>query len=75
MTQSSPYQLFISGKCSCCDDVLAFLKREKIDIPVVNVDEDDYNLPFSIMIFPALVSKSKLLGYGCDDIISKLKNS
>ena len=73
MPKSNSYQLFITSKCSCCEDVLAFVKSEKLTISITNVDEEEYNLPFSVMMFPALVLGNKLMSYGCEDIISKLK--
>jgi hypothetical protein len=75
MKVAKPYKLFISSKCSCCSDVLAFVKSKNLSISITNVDEEEYNLPFSIMMFPALVLGDKLMSYGCDDIISRLKAS
>ena len=66
------YHLFVSNKCSCCNKILEYLKAEKITIKTTNVDEEDYNLPFSLMIVPALLKEKKLVSYGCDDIISSL---
>ena len=75
MTSTNPYQLFISSKCSCCEEILSYLKSENLSIPVTYVDEEEYTLPFSIMMFPALVLGNKLMSYGCEDIITKLKAS
>ncbi len=72
MTPTYSYQLFVSSKCNCSDKIMSYIKTEKIDIEITNVDEEEYNLPFSIMMFPALVLGNKLISYGCEDIISKL---
>lgn len=75
MTTINSYHLFVSNTCSCCDKILNYLKEEKISIKTTNVDEEDYQLPFSLMILPALVKETKLIGYGCDDIISSIENN
>ena len=75
MTTKQPYQLFISSKCSCCDAILALLKDENITLPIINVDKEEYTLPFSIVMFPALTLGENLLSYGCDDIIAQLKKA
>ena len=73
MVDSSKYQLFVSSKCSCCDKVLNLLRKENISVPIINIDEKETGLPFSITILPALVKEKKLIGYGCDDIINQLQ--
>ncbi len=75
MLPENKYQLFISNKCTCCDKILMYLKREKITVKTINIDEEDYNLPFSLIIIPALVQEKRLVGYGADDIMSFLKTS
>ncbi|MGB0887226.1 MAG: hypothetical protein ACPGSL_03810 [Vicingaceae bacterium] len=50
-----------------------YIKSEKINVQATNVDEEEYSLPFAIMMFPALVAGNKLIGYGNNDIIAKLK--
>jgi hypothetical protein len=70
----SKYQLFIRTKCSCCDDIVSNLKVEEIEIQIINIDYENYNLPFKLAIFPALVIKNKIVGYGCDDILACLKS-
>ncbi|PCJ27834.1 MAG: hypothetical protein COA97_02545 [Flavobacteriales bacterium] len=72
MSNTSKYQLFVSNKCSCCDKIVDYLKRKKISISTINIDKEDYTLPFSLMIFPALVKEKKVVSYGCDDIIIRL---
>jgi len=74
MLSSSEYQLFISDKCCCCDKILNHLKKENISITTINVDNEGINLPFSLTILPALVREKKLIGYGVDDIIKRLKS-
>jgi len=73
MPHTKSYQLFVSNRCTCCDKILSYLKDEKIIIPTTNVDIEEYNLPFSLTIFPALVKEKQLISYGCDDIINHLK--
>ena len=73
MVDSSKYQLLVSSKCSCCDKILTLLKKEDISVPIINVDEKETDLPFSITILPALLKEKKLIGYGCDDIINQLQ--
>ena len=75
MAHTHSYQLFIRSKCSCCNEILKYVKSEKNDILVTNVDEQEYNLPFSLVIFPALILNEKLVSYGCEDIIERLKRA
>ena len=75
MTFSSKYQLFISDKCCCCDTIIDHLKKENISIETINITTEDYELPFSLLIFPALVKEKKLICYGTDDIIKYLKKN
>ena len=37
-----------------------------------NIDEEDYQLPFKLMILPALIKEKKLIGYGFNDITKHL---
>ncbi len=66
------YQLFVSSGCSDCDKILAFIKSNQINILTTNTDMDEYQLPFSLMIFPALVLNNKLISYGYEDIATQL---
>lgn len=75
MKTNLPYQLFISSKCSCCEKVLAYLKTKDITLTITNVDKDEYVLPFSMFMFPALVLGNQLISYGFDDIVAKLKTA
>jgi glutaredoxin len=75
MKSNLPYQLFISSKCSCCEEVLSYLKTKNITLTITNVDKDKYVLPFSVLLFPALVLGNKLIGYGFEDIVAKLKTN
>jgi hypothetical protein len=72
MKSSLPHQLFISSKCSCCSKVMAYLKAKNINISITNVDKEVYTLPFSIIMFPALVIGNQLVSYGFEDIVAKL---
>ncbi len=73
MKKLSSYQLFISSACNCCDKVIHQLKHDKLDITTVNIDKDTYQLPFSVMMLPALIKEEKLIAYGANDILKHLK--
>ena len=68
------YQLYISSACPSCDNVLRKLQEHKIDISTVNIDTESNQLPFKLMVIPALVKENKLISYGCNDIIASLSN-
>lgn len=45
------------------------MKMKGLDIAVVNIDHDtSYELPFSLVIVPALVKNKELKAYGVDII-------
>lgn len=69
------YQLYISSSCKSCDTVLNKLKEQKIDVSTVTIDTENYQLPFKIMVIPALVKNEKLISYGCNDILASLSHS
>ncbi len=68
----SLYQLYVGNQCKSCENIISFLKQNNITITVINIDEEEYNLPFSLMIVPALVKNNRLIGYG-DDIKNHFK--
>lgn len=68
----SDYQLYVSNNCDGCHKVMAELQKENIEVRTVNIDQEEFNLPFSPIILPALVRKNKLVGYGVNDIIKVL---
>lgn len=70
----SIYRLFISNNCKGCEQVLERLKLLNIHVTVVNISTEEVNLPFSLMITPALVKENKLMGYG-PDIVNYLKRN
>lgn len=70
----SNYQLYVSNNCTGCKKLLHQLNQQNITIKTINVDEDGYNLPFPLIIFPALVKKEKIISYGTKDIIAHLIN-
>lgn len=72
MLKSNTYQLYISNQCTCCVKTLNYLSTKKIKIETVNIDEEDYQLPFKLMILPALIKEKKLIGYGFNDITKHL---
>lgn len=69
----SNYQLFVSINCGGCNKIVSTLKKENISIKTINVDIDSYNLPFPLLVFPALIKNEKIIGYGAKDILSHLK--
>lgn len=72
MLKSNTYKLYISNQCTCCVKTLNYLSSKKIKIETVNIDEEDYQLPFKLMILPALIKEKKLIGYGFNDITKHL---
>lgn len=66
------YQLYISTNCHSCNKVLLKLRENKMAVSIINIDTDNYHLPFKIMVIPALVKEKKLMGYGCNDILNLL---
>jgi arsenate reductase-like glutaredoxin family protein len=72
MTSSNKYQLFISNHCSSCAKILTKLEEENINVAIINIEKDQYDLPFKLMIIPALVKERKLISYGVTDIINQL---
>ena len=72
MQKRKGYVLFVGNNCCSCNKITQYINENNIDILAVNVDEDDYSLPFSLMIIPALILDHKLIAYGLD-IIKHLK--
>jgi len=72
MNSLNSYQLYIGNDCCTCKKVQQFLKNKHLSITTFNIDEDTYNLPFSLMIIPALIKDNKVIAYGYD-IISNLQ--
>jgi hypothetical protein len=72
MQSTSQYKIFVSNKCCCCGKILDYLEKENKQISTINIDNDKYYLPFSLLILPALVKEKKLISYGADDIIKHL---
>ncbi|GAB4257119.1 MAG: hypothetical protein Kow0079_14290 [Vicingaceae bacterium] len=67
--------LITRNNCCCCKKVAAHLEAKKIPVKMVNIDEEDYQSPINVMIFPALLkvkNEIKLLAYG-DDILRYLQ--
>ena len=60
------YTLYVDNNCSSCKKIREYINDNNIPIKTVNIDEETYDLPFSIIIIPALVHKSKLIAYGTD---------
>lgn len=60
------YTLFVDTNCTSCKKIQQFINEHNINVNTINIDEESYNLPFSLMIIPALVNNNKLLAYGPD---------
>lgn len=74
MPDKMPYELYISNRCLSCTKLTEYLKKHRINVKTINIDEEKYNLPFSLMILPALIKGKKLIGYGYKDIITRLEH-
>ena len=72
MEENNKYKLFVSNQCQSCNNVVSRLKENNIKISTVNIDYDNYTLPFKLMVIPALVKENKLISYGCNDILHHL---
>lgn len=77
MEKEQGYTLFVGNNCCSCNKITQYISKNNIDIPAVNIDDEDYSLPFSLMIIPALVLDKKLIAYGPDIFshIEKLKKA
>ena len=60
------YTLYVDNNCSSCKKIQQYISENNIPVKTVNIDEENYDLPFTIMIIPALVKENKLLAYGPD---------
>ncbi|PKP46672.1 MAG: hypothetical protein CVT95_06695 [Bacteroidetes bacterium HGW-Bacteroidetes-12] len=72
--QTSSYTLFIGNNCSGCKQILDKLNKLDINVEIINIYEEKPNLPFALMIVPALVKNNRLIGYGID-IVKYLKTN
>lgn len=72
MNPIKQYKLYISTECKCCNKVLDYLYAKKIAVKTINIDTEEYELPFKLMVLPALVKENKLVGYGFNDISNHL---
>ncbi|PIQ16912.1 MAG: hypothetical protein COW67_00680 [Flavobacteriales bacterium CG18_big_fil_WC_8_21_14_2_50_32_9] len=70
----SSYTLFIGNNCLGCKQILDKLKKLNINITVVNIHDENPNLPFPLMIVPALIKDDRLIAYGID-IVKYLKTN
>lgn len=66
--KSNQYTLYVGNNCSSCNNIKQYLKDKHINIHSINIDTDKYQLPFSLMITPALVLNEKIVAYGADII-------
>jgi len=60
------YTLYVDNNCSSCKKIQQYISENNILVKTVNIDNENYDLPFTIMIIPALVKENKLLAYGPD---------
>lgn len=60
------FTFYVDNNCNRCKKVQQFITENNLSINTINIDEEDYDLPFPIMIIPALVDGEKLLAYGPD---------
>lgn len=69
------YTLYVDDSCSSCKKIRQYINENNIPINTINIDQDSYDLPFAIMIIPALVKENKLLAYGPDitPILERIK--
>jgi len=71
---TSTYTLFIGNNCLGCKQILDKLNKLNINITVINIHNEKPNLPFSILIVPALIKNDRLIAYGID-IVKYLKTN
>ena len=69
---SNRYTLYVGNNCCSCKNVKHYINKNKLKISIVNIEDKEYHLPFSLMIIPALVKSEKIIAYGAD-IIKHLK--
>ena len=67
------YTLYTGNHCASCVKVATYLEKNDITFDEVNIDTDDYELPFTLMVIPALIENNELLAYGPDIIEYFLK--
>ena len=65
------YCIYIRTNCRSCQRIAQFIKEKRINIRLINIDNQDEKLPARLMIFPALLLGNKIIAYG-DDIIDRL---
>ena len=70
---SEEYTVYIGNNCCCCNNIIQFISNNNLDVSSINIDNEAYTLPFSLMVIPALIQNKKLIAYG-PDIITHLKN-
>ena len=68
------YALYVREHCPACTRVLAWMKSQKLEVAVYNVDDNgEVEPPVPLFIFPALFREKKLIAYG-DSIKDTLAN-
>jgi glutaredoxin len=60
------YTLFVDNSCSSCKKIQQYINVNNIPVKTINIDNETYDLPFVIMVVPALVNQKKLIAYGTD---------
>lgn len=68
------YQIYIGEGCHDCDEVLDWLRANKIKATVIDLDQSKEEPPIPVFARPALFENQELKAYGLD-IIEYLKKS
>jgi glutaredoxin len=66
MIEEKGYTLYVGNNCCSCNNIHQFLKENNINISTINIDEQEYHLPFSLLVIPALIKNKELIAYGPD---------
>lgn len=62
------YIVYIGDDCHECDEVVDYLKANRPDIPIYNLDHDAKKPPLKIYVRPSLFKDGELVSYGSDII-------
>ncbi|MEM9023948.1 MAG: hypothetical protein AAGB22_09410 [Bacteroidota bacterium] len=60
------YTVYIGSDCHHCQDVVEFMRYNRIPHRVVHLGKDKEEPPIDLFVFPALFRDDKLVGYGTD---------
>lgn len=62
------YTVFIGDDCHECDEVVEYMKANKPNVPIYNLDRDDKKPPLNIYVRPTLFKDEEVIAYGSDII-------